>query len=100
MDSLENFRKEIDEIDENLINLLATRCSICEKVAVYKKAHNIPMMQPERISMIIERSMKLGKNYNIPEEFIKEIFTVIINYSCIIEDNIIEELCKKYDMSI
>jgi chorismate mutase-like protein len=92
MNSLEHFRKEIDKIDEKLVNLLATRCNICRKVAAYKKVHNIPMMQPERISLVIERSINLGKDYNIPEDLIKQIFTTIINYSCTIEDKIMEEL--------
>lgn len=92
MNPLENFRTEIDKIDEQLIKLLAKRYSVCEKVAIYKKAHNISMMQPERIKEVINRAIKLGKNYHISEEFINKIFTIIINYSCVIEDKLMKDL--------
>ena len=92
MNSLKNFRTEINKIDAQIIKLLATRCIICEEVAIYKKAHNISMMQPERIKEVINKSIKLGKDYNISEEFIDKIFTTIINYSCVIEDKLMKDL--------
>lgn len=47
MDLLE-LRKEIDEIDDELIPLLLKRMSVSEKVAKYKVERGMPVLNSER----------------------------------------------------
>ena len=61
MDLLQNLRKEIDEIDNSLVNLLAKRFQICAQVIKYKNQHNIHMMQPERVQIVKNRFVELAK---------------------------------------
>ena len=45
MERLSILRKELDELDQQLMDVLARRFEICREVARYKAAMNIPMMQ-------------------------------------------------------
>ncbi len=91
MTELDLFRSKIDIIDEQMIKLLAARYDICRDVAVYKKRQKIPMMQPARINSIITRLSEISTSYGIPAELIHKIFKDIINYSCELENKIMDK---------
>lgn len=65
---LKSLRSMIDEVDDELINLLAKRLQIIEEMALYKKEQNITVFQLERWQEILRtRSQwaeKLGLNRN------------------------------------
>lgn len=67
MDNLKILRKQIDEIDESIINLLAKRMKIVKKVGQLKKKQNIPVLDSARWQEII-RSKK---------GFVKKIWEII-----------------------
>ncbi|EKE14631.1 MAG: hypothetical protein ACD_12C00381G0009 [uncultured bacterium] len=54
MKNLESLRRQIDEIDESIIILLAKRMKIVEKVGLLKKKQNIPVLDSARWQKIIE----------------------------------------------
>lgn len=60
MNQLEQFRKEIDALDEQIIEALSKRFEVCRKVAPFKKAEKIPMMQPGRVEEVKKRRQDLG----------------------------------------
>lgn len=51
---LKDFRKQIDEIDEQIVNLLAKRMQVVEKVGQYKKENNLPPLDNSRWQKVIE----------------------------------------------
>ena len=52
---LSELRKEIDEIDEQLIPLLIKRMKVAEKVAKYKIENNIPVLNAAREQEILDK---------------------------------------------
>lgn len=52
---LQESRKRIDEIDQQLIKLFADRMETVTHVATYKLENNLPVFQPEREKGIIQR---------------------------------------------
>ena len=64
---LDDFRKQIDEIDEQIVNLLAKRMQVVEKVGKYKKENNLPPLDKRRWQEVIKS--KKG--------FMKEIWEII-----------------------
>ena len=56
MEELLTFRKELDELDEQLMSILARRFAVCRQVAEYKAATSIPMMQPARVAEVKRRA--------------------------------------------
>lgn len=59
---LNGARKEIDRIDEKMVELFEARLQISESIASYKKAHQMPIVQPEREAEVIKRAISRLKN--------------------------------------
>ena len=45
---LQDHRKKIDEIDDELLKLFAARMRLCGEIAAYKKAHGLPVRDAAR----------------------------------------------------
>lgn len=78
---LANYRHQIDKLDKQLLTLLKERFEITNKVWIYKKENNLPIIQKERYDALLEEKIKLWKEAGLDEEFIKDIFDIIHDYS-------------------
>lgn len=78
---LEELRNKIDIIDEQIIEKIASRMSIAEKIGAYKKEHNMTILQLERWKKIIKDRSMLGKSTGLSEEFVLEMLKLIHNES-------------------
>ena len=54
MKDLETCRKEIDEIDQQMIALFEKRMNVAKDVITYKLAHNMEIFQSHRELQVIE----------------------------------------------
>jgi 3-deoxy-D-arabino-heptulosonate 7-phosphate (DAHP) synthase len=54
-ESLTELRRQIDECDDSIIEILAKRMRICREIGIYKKEHNITILQTARYREIIEK---------------------------------------------
>lgn len=77
MKNLENYRKEIDEIDFEIINLLARRMSVVDQIGECKSKNKIPVINGKRFREIIDSKLELAKKLNIDQDLIKDIFQLI-----------------------
>ena len=63
---LNELRNEINRIDDEILELFLRRMDVAEQVADYKRAHNLPIYQPQReqeiLESVSERAGELG-NY-------------------------------------
>lgn len=90
MEKLDNFRKELNDIDAHLIKLLGRRFQIIKEVGDYKKVSSIPMMQPNRVDEVKNRCVKMGEEFDLDGDFIRNLYSLIIDEACRIEDIIID----------
>lgn len=74
---LETYRKQIDEIDEQIIKLLASRLEIVKKVWEWKKENNMQPLQPSRWQQVLESRKQLAKKFWVNEELIEKIWDLI-----------------------
>jgi len=74
---LQNLRKEIDEIDDELLNLIAKRMNISEKIGDFKKQHKVTVLQMGRWKQILEHHINKGVNLGLNGESVKDIFEII-----------------------
>ena len=88
---LEPFRRRLDELDEEIAQLLGERFQICREVAAYKSAHEIPMMQPDRVAIVRQRYLDRGAAVNLPAEFSADLFELLIAATCKLEDELMAE---------
>ena len=45
---LTTYRKEIDQIDDQIVRLFQERMDVADKIAAYKKEQGLPILQPAR----------------------------------------------------
>jgi len=88
--SLEDFRREIDELDAVLLQLLGRRLDICREVAKFKRTNAIPMMQHGRVEAVKRRAAERGRDHGLDAAFTTRIYETIIDEACRIEDTIID----------
>ena len=72
--SLATLRKSIDEIDNDLIDLLARRMAISREIGQYKKEHNMTVLQTSRYNEILDKRGAQGSLCGMDSEFIKAVF--------------------------
>jgi chorismate mutase-like protein len=85
---LEPFRRRLDVLDEQIASLLGERFEVCREVARYKSEHEIPMMQPERVAQVRARYLERGVQADLPEDFTADLFELLINATCRMEDEL------------
>ncbi|GHU76755.1 cytochrome c4 [Bacteroidia bacterium] len=76
-ENLSELRRQIDGIDEQLLELLAKRMRISREIGVYKKEHNMPVLQSSRYSEILDKRSIIGEAMELITDFVKDILTEI-----------------------
>lgn len=67
---LEKFRQQINQLDDELLQVLATRMKVAEKIGEYKKDNNITILQTNRWNEILERAIAKGKKMGLTDDFV------------------------------
>ena len=67
---LEKLRKEINLIDDELINILSSRMEVARNIGKYKKANNITILQSDRWKKVQDKYKHLANVHDLSEEFI------------------------------
>jgi chorismate mutase len=76
-ENLSALRRQIDHIDEQLLELLSKRMRLSREIGVYKKEHNMPVLQSPRYSEILEKRSSMGEAMELNPVFIREILKEI-----------------------
>ncbi len=74
---IKELRMEVDNIDEHLISLLGKRMEIVSAMGELKRGRNISTLQPQRWLEILASRQAIGKDYNLSEEFIFQLFQAV-----------------------
>ena len=75
--ALDKLRQQINNLDDELIQLLAQRMKIADNIGQYKKENNITILQTARWNEIIERAFKKGIMMGLSKEFITKYFDAV-----------------------
>ncbi|MDR2680324.1 MAG: bifunctional 3-deoxy-7-phosphoheptulonate synthase/chorismate mutase type II [Tannerella sp.] len=76
-ENLKELRHQIDAVDEGLLELLAKRMRISREIGIYKKEHNIPVLQTSRYGEILDNRAKMGAAMDLNVDFVKKIYSEI-----------------------
>ena len=91
IDLLESLRKNLDDIDDKIMDFLVKRFEIVSLIGKYKKKNKVPVIQSHRIEYVINKSKIVAKKNNLDPDFLKEIYIIIISKACKLENEIIDE---------
>ncbi len=91
MKILEPYRKQIDELDYQLLELLKQRFDIIDLVAVVKKQNDIPAVLQDRVDEVRENAVARAEDIGLDVDFVRDMWTRLIDTSCQREDDFMKE---------
>jgi chorismate mutase len=74
---LASLRGEIDDIDSELLQLLARRMEVSEQIGEYKKRNNVTVVQMDRWKKVLGDHMTTGAELGLSPQLINEVFEAI-----------------------
>ena len=78
---LNQFRRNLIEINNDIISLIAKRNNICLEIHKIKKELKLPLTDKTREQKVIKKAKKIAINYKINPKLIEEIIQLIIKES-------------------
>ena len=80
-ESLDELRREIDSIDEQIVNLLASRHDRVRQVVALKKEAGLPVYHPAREEDLISRRRAQAASLGLDPDFVEELYRCIMRQS-------------------
>ena len=79
MRTLEDFRRDIDRVDEVIVRLLNERARVACEIGRLKKAEGVPVYQPDREKEVIDHVRGIAVEGPLGPEAIVRLFERIID---------------------
>lgn len=76
-ENLSALRRQIDSLDNDLLELLAKRMRVSQEIGIYKKEHNMPILQTKRYDEILKNRIATAESMGMSGEFMKTILMAI-----------------------
>jgi chorismate mutase/prephenate dehydratase len=95
--SIEDLRKQINDVDAHLIELLAKRRELSKNVIKDKNASNNPIRDEKREEELLKRLIKLGKEKGIDPHFLTKVYYEIIEDSVRLQQSFVINPLKDSD---
>lgn len=87
---LEELRREIDKLDDELVNILSRRMEIVKEIGEYKKENDITILQLKRWSEIIHNRLENATRAGINRDFLIRLFELVHKEAIQIQSEIME----------
>jgi len=81
LEQLNCLRNQIDELDHQLVELLARRQEVVEEVVAFKKERQLAVYHPAREADMIDARRQHGRKVGLDADYLEEIFRNIMRYS-------------------
>jgi chorismate mutase len=99
LNQLESLREKIDHLDQEIIDTLATRSELIEKIGEYKKENNVTVFQLERWNEIMKTRPEWGEQANLAKEFVQELYKIIHDESIRVQTEMMNKAESKNNAS-
>ena len=76
-ENLHELRRQIDECDNELIEILAKRMRVCREIGTFKKEHSMTVLQTGRYNEILDKRGAQGSLCGMDSDFVKNVFEAI-----------------------
>src|SRR5690606_32593142 len=74
---LQEHRDLIDRLDEEILEKIGARMEISERIGLFKQAHNIAILQPERWRRIMAAQQAFGQGIGLSMHFIQALLDAV-----------------------
>jgi chorismate mutase/prephenate dehydrogenase len=79
--ALDGLRREIDQIDQQMVQLLARRRAVVQRVAEVKQRHDLQLYHPAREENLISARRTEAARAGLDPDFVEDIFRTVMRYS-------------------
>ncbi len=76
-ESLNDLRRQIDELDNEMMETFAKRMRIAREIGLYKKEHNMTILQTNRYDEILNNRLQQGEAMGLSSEFLSRVLKSI-----------------------
>lgn len=84
---LATLREQIDALDAVLLEALATRARLVDKVGQYKKVRGMEPLDPARWQQVLQGNIDRANELGLCPEFVEALYHLIHEYSLHLESN-------------
>ncbi len=81
MNHIEKLRVEINDVDTQIIELIAKRQQIALAIGEYKKQNNLPVFDPKREILLREFHKSICEKYSVAPDLVAKLFELLIEES-------------------
>ena len=92
VDKLAELREKIDQIDDQILQKMAERMKVAEKIGEYKRDNGVTILQVSRWDEIIQKRNAFAKAMNLDEEFVGKLLELIHGESIRLQTEIMNEV--------
>lgn len=75
---LEEYRSQIDGVDQQIVELLNKRAAIVQRIGIVKKEVGIGVAAPGRERQVLDHVVEAGKAGPLPPEIVRRIYETIL----------------------
>jgi chorismate mutase / prephenate dehydratase len=88
--SLEALRRQIDELDSQLLGLLNARADLVHEIGLIKKAEGLQIYAPEREEVVFQNLVRKNAALNgrLPEKSVRAVYREIMSAALALEDDL------------
>lgn len=89
LEHINGIRLEIDRIDFEILELMASRMENSKRIALHKMKNNIAIFQPSRWDEIIKTRIDEGREKHLSEEFVTKLYQFIHEESIRLQEQVL-----------
>ncbi len=90
LDQLDFYRGQINQLDDELLELLAERMKVAQEIGRIKRDKSVAVLQTDRWQEIMQKAVQKGQNLGLSEKFINRLFKAIHQESIDKQEQIIK----------
>ena len=79
-DRLSELRRDIDSLDQTLVDLLSRREKLVGEVLIYKKANNLPGRIPARVNAVIDNAARRASDVGMNPDLARTVWTAMVEW--------------------
>jgi len=87
MQEIEQLRKRVDEVDEQILQFLIKRAQICESIGLIKEKHGIPIQDFPRENDVYAHIRERAVESGLDPSYVEAIYRQIVNMCSAVQDS-------------
>ena len=86
MDEMQQHRKHVDQIDEQILNALRERAKTCEAIGLIKKKQGMPVRDIARENEVFKRVKEKAVQFHLNPTQVEAVYREIVNMCSAIQE--------------